>query len=172
MKFREIESTGMSREVEYCSDNREVLRIPEESLIKLPDDRNDLKNLPDNYETVHKRLVRTEKRLLGDKELEKAYSKVLHDYKEKGFILKVNESDTKEKWYLPNFPVIKPDRETTKVRVVFDASVKENGKSSRGLRRDLVEALLRFRRFSVALAGDVAQMYLCLGIAPKYQPDH
>ena len=41
MKFREIESTGMSREVEYCSDNREVLRIPEESLIKLPDDRND-----------------------------------------------------------------------------------------------------------------------------------
>ena len=74
----------MSREVEYCSD-REVLRIAEESLIKLPDDRNDLKNLPDNYETVHKRLVRTEKRLLGNKELEKAYSKVIHDYKEKGF---------------------------------------------------------------------------------------
>ena len=85
MKFREIESTGMSREVEYCSDNREVLRIAEESLIKLPDDRNDLKNLPDNYETVYKRLVRTEKRLLGNKELEKAYSKVIHDYKEKGF---------------------------------------------------------------------------------------
>ena len=93
--------------------------------------------------------------------------------------LKVNESDTKEKWYLPNFPVIKPDRETIKVRVVFDVSVKENGKSMNDiihtgprLRRDIVEALLQFRRFSVALVGDVAQMYLCLGIAPKYQPDH
>ena len=35
------------------------------------------------------------------------------DYK-KGYISKVNESDTKGKWYLPHFPVIKPDRETTK----------------------------------------------------------
>ena len=69
----------MSREDEYCSDDREALRIAEESLIKLPDDRyqiamlwkNDPKDL-DSYKTVHKRLVSREKRLLRDKELGKA----------------------------------------------------------------------------------------------------
>ena len=54
---------------------------------------------------MHKRLVSTEKRLLRDEELGKAYSKVIDDYKEKGYISKVNESDTKEKWYLAHFPV-------------------------------------------------------------------
>ena len=43
--------------------------------------KNDPKDLPDNYKTAHKRLARTEKRLLRDKELEKTYSKVIDDYK-------------------------------------------------------------------------------------------
>ena len=141
--------------------------------------KNDPKDLPDNYKTAHKQLVSTEKRLLQDKELGKAYPKVIDDYKEKGYISKVNESDTKEKWYLPRFPVINLDRKTTKVRVVFDASVKENGTSMNDImhthlkrQKDLVEVLLRFRRFPVALACDVAQMYLHIGIAPIDQPYH
>ena len=105
-KYWEIESTGMLREDEYCSDDREVLRIAEESAEgSLPDDqyqiampwKNDPKDLHDSYETAHKQLVSTEKRLLQDKELEKVYSKVIDDYKEKGYISKVNESNTKEK---------------------------------------------------------------------------
>ena len=73
-KYWEIEITGISREDEYCSDDREALRIADESLTKLQDDwyqiamswKNDPKGLPDNYETGHKRLVSTEKRLLRD----------------------------------------------------------------------------------------------------------
>ena len=40
------------------------------------------------------------------------------------------------------------------------------------LQRDLVEVLLRFRRFPETLVCDVAQMCLCIGIAPKGQPYH
>lgn len=47
--------------------------------------KNDPKDLPDNYKTAHKRLASTEKRLLRDKELGKPYSKVIDDYKEKGY---------------------------------------------------------------------------------------
>ena len=54
---------------------------------------------------------------------------------------------------------------TTKVTVAFDASVKENGTSMNDivytgtkLQRDLMEVLLRFRRFPVAPVCDVAQM--------------
>ena len=55
---------------------------------------------------------------------------------------------------------------TTKVRVAFDASGKENVTLMNDivytvtkLQRDLMEVLLRFRRFPVALVCDVAQMY-------------
>ena len=48
--------------------------------------KNDPKDLPDNYETAHKQLVNTEKRLLRDKELGKAYSKFTDDYKDKEYI--------------------------------------------------------------------------------------
>ena len=40
------------------------------------------------------------------------------------------------------------------------------------LERELVEVLLRFGRFTVALVCDVAQMYLHISIAPKAQQYH
>ena len=40
------------------------------------------------------------------------------------------------------------------------------------LERELVEVLVRFRRFPVALVCDVAQMYLYISIAPKAQQYH
>ena len=65
------------------------------------------------------------------------------------------------------------------MRVVFDASVKGNGTSMNDiiytgpkLQRDPAEVLIRFRRFPVALVCDIAQMYLCIGIAPKDMPYH
>ena len=65
------------------------------------------------------------------------------------------------------------------MRVVFDASVKGNGTSMNDiiytgpkLQRDPAEVLIRFRRFPVALVCDIAQRYLCIGIAPKDVPYH
>ena len=58
----------------------------------------------------------TEKTLLWDKELEKAYSKVIDDYKEKGYISKVNESDTKEKMVPTSLSSYKTSKRYTKVR--------------------------------------------------------
>ena len=37
-------------------------------------------------------------------------------------ISKVNKDDTKGRWYLSHFPIIKPEKETTKTKNVFDAS--------------------------------------------------
>ena len=75
---------------------------------------------------------------------------------------------------MPHFPVVRRDKETTKVRVVFDAAVKSNGASLNDfletgpkLQNDLVDVLLRFRRFEVALLCDVSEMYLQVGIRPE-----
>ena len=73
---------------------------------------------------------------------------------------------------LPHFPVIRPDKDTSKIRIVFDASAKCHGTSLKDtihqgpkLQQDLFDILLRFRRFPMALLCDIAEMYLRIGIS-------
>ena len=63
------------------------------------------------------------------------------------------------KRYLPHFPVVKKDRSTTKVRIVFDAPARHNGIALNDviyqgpkLQNDLLNV---FKRYSVALVCDV-----------------
>ena len=58
-------------------------------------------------------------------------------------------------------------RETTKVRVVFDAAAKVNGVSLNSqiyagpkLQRSIADVLVRFRQKPIAIACDIAEMYL------------
>ena len=71
------------------------------------------------------RLKGLEKRFVKDGNLKNDYCKVIEDYKRKEYIKMVNPMDEeKSQWLLPHFPVIKTDRQTTKIRVVFDATAK------------------------------------------------
>ncbi len=104
-----------------------------------------------------------------------AYRRCIDQYIEKGYIKKVEACDqVKSKWYLPHFPVVRPDKDTTKTRIVFDASATFDGVSLNDtihqgpkLQRELFDVLLRFRRYPVALVCDIAEMYLRIGIPPK-----
>ena len=136
--------------------------------------------LPDNYSMALKRLQNTEKRLQKSPNIGHAYSDIIKQYVAKGYVRKVPENESyNSKWYLPHFPVIRPDKDTTKIRIVFDASAKCQGTSlndaiNQGpkLQRDLFDVLLRFRRFPVAIVCDIAEMYLRIGISPKDQLYH
>ena len=82
-------------------------------------------------------------------------------------------------WFLPHFPVIREDKTTTKVRVVFDAATKYNGKSLNDgilpgpkLQRELVDVLIRFWRAPVALSADISEMFLQVGISSNDRPYH
>ena len=84
------------------------------------------------------------------------------------------EKSPLKKWYLPHFPVIRPDQTTTKTRIVFDASAKFEGVSLNDaiyqgpkLQRELTDVLLRFQRNPVALMCDTAEMYWRIEVAPK-----
>ena len=68
---------------------------------------------------------------------------------------------------LPDFPVVRADRTTTKTRIVFDASAKFRGKSFNSealsglkVQADMFSILVRFRKELVALVGDLSQMTL------------
>ena len=98
------------------------------------------------------------------------------NYLDKGYIGKVDPAreDVQSTWYLPHFSLIRPDRTTTKTRIVFDASASCQSVSLNQiiqqdptLQRELTDVLLRFRRNPVAVLCDIAEMYLHVEIAPK-----
>ena len=84
---------------------------------------------------------------------------------------KVPHTAEEDQWYLPHFPVIRNDKTTSKVRIVFDAAAKQDGKCLNDavlpgpkLQRELVNVLCRFRSAPVALSADISQMFLQVGL--------
>ena len=88
----------------------------------------------------------------------------------KGYITKMDpKSQTdKDSYYLPWFPVIDRTRDTTKMRIVFDASAKDSeGKSlnseiesTPNRLNDLFTIIMRFRMYRYTLTADVSEMFL------------
>ena len=136
--------------------------------------------LTSNYEAALLRLQSQEKSLRKrDPSILEAYSKVFKDYEKKGYIQKVSKSDVEQQRFLPHFQVIKPSKDTTKVRVVFDAAMKHDGKSLNDsirsgpkLQREIVDVLTRFRRAPVAFSADISEMFLQVGLQDKDRPFH
>lgn len=138
-------------------------------------------NLPNNREIAERRLQQVEKKLKMDRHLANAYQGVIDDYLTKEYIRVVPTSEPRpdSEWFLPHFPVVRPDRETTKVRIVFDASAKVNKKSLNTealpgpkLQSNIFDILVRFRKELEVLVGDVSQMYHQLVLKPEDRPFH
>lgn len=136
--------------------------------------------LDNNFEAAMCRLESQERSLKRKgPEIMKAYGQIFEDYKKKGYIKQVPKSATLDQWFLPHFPVIRLDKSTTKIRIVFDAAMRYNGKSLNDviqsgpkLQREIVDVLTRFRRAPVALSGDISEMFLQVGIREEDSKYH
>ena len=127
--------------------------------------------LMDNKGKALRLLNKQEERFDKNPELEVAYGKAIQEYLDQGDIeLCVEEGIDGETFYLPHQAVIRPDKLTSKCRIVFNGSSKgSNGvslnecllKGPQGA-PDLVKILVNFRWRKVAFAGDVKRMYLCI----------
>ena len=135
--------------------------------------------LSDNRAIAESRLVSTEKNLRKSPIVAEEYCRTVKEYVEKGYLRKVNPNQEKvaAQWYLPHFPVVRLDKSTTKVRIVFDCSVKCDGVSLNDeihagpkLQQDLFDVLLRFRRDPVAVACDIKEMYMQISIEEQDRP--
>ncbi|XP_065196475.1 uncharacterized protein LOC135827967 [Sycon ciliatum] len=134
-----------------------------------------------SYHTALKRLANTEQRLRRDAAVGEVYAATIAEHISQGYVRRVDAADVNDgnAWYLPHFPIVKPDKTTTKVRIVFDAAAKSNGKSLNDfilpgpkLQQDLVNVLVRFRREPIALVCDIAQMYLRISLNPDDRRYH
>ena len=123
-----------------------------------------------------KRLVCIEWKLIKDKEIAVAYYQVLNDYLD---IRRVPDEEPMPEcqWLLPHFPVVRPEKATCKVRIVFKGSVPFEGKSlntevltGQKLQSDIFEILVKLRKEWVALVGDNSQMYHQLVLLQEDRP--
>ena len=136
--------------------------------------------LPKNREMTKKRLKSTEKSLNAkDGFVKNEYEETIKSYIQKGYLKKLTpeEMSSPSCWYLPHFPIVKLEKTTTKVRIVFDCSAKYEGVSLNDaiyagpkLQTELFDVLVRFRRNPIGIACDIKQMYLQIEIKEKDRP--
>ena len=88
----------------------------------------------------------------------------------------LSEQSTTKVHYLPHHAVVRKERETTKVRVVYDGSAKQS-KDERSL-NDCLEVgenyiphvfdqIGKFRWNAIGLTGDIEKAFLQVGINPE-----
>ena len=87
------------------------------------------------------------------------------------------QRDTGQVVYLPHKEVVKEDRSTTKLRIVFDASMKYKDTMSLNdvlykgpcLNADLYSLLLKFRVHPIVLTADIEKAYLQININEEHR---
>ena len=130
--------------------------------------------LPDNYELCRKRLTRLLNRLNEKPELLLQYDTIIRDQLRQGVVEVVTEPTHCEDGrvhYLPHHPVVRHDKQTTKVRIVYDASARAGGPSLNCLYtgpnfgQTILDILLRFRLHNIAFVGDVEKAFLMVSVA-------
>ena len=97
-----------------------------------------------------------------------------------GIIKKIRKEDEgKGKFYIPHFPIISRGEKETQIRPVMDCASRQGGFSlnnymAKGpnLMTDLVKVLLRFRKNSVAVIGDISDMFLNIQMAEEDRKYH
>ena len=133
--------------------------------------------LPDNYQLCQVRLKGLLKRLQQDKEILREYDSIIESQLSQGIVEHVENSSvetTNKIQYLPHHAVVRRNKETTKVRVVYDASARSAGPSLNdclhtGPRFDqhIFDLLLRFRTHPIAITADIEKAFLMVSIAEE-----
>jgi hypothetical protein len=136
--------------------------------------------LGSSYTAAKYRLLNLEKKL-DSSDLRADYNATIQTYIDQGYLTKIqNDFQDAHAYHLPHRAVYRPDKETSKTRIVLDAGCKTtSGKSLNDLlfvgpilQNNIVELLVNLRMFSTAITADIEKMYFQVKLSPnhhKYQ---
>ncbi|GFW31060.1 integrase catalytic domain-containing protein [Trichonephila clavipes] len=125
--------------------------------------------LQNNKTVARKRFEGLVHRFKCDHELFCEYKDVIDDYVREGIVERTCDSLLDSQgFYLPHHAVIRSDKTTSRIRIVFDGSAHETGQSSLNqslytgpnLHPNILELLLCFRKSPVAFTADVKSAFL------------
>ncbi|XP_068687785.1 uncharacterized protein [Montipora foliosa] len=169
---------------------REDAKLIEESCFKVENQwmipypwKKDPNLLPDNRGLAIKRLESTERRLKRNPEQAEAYCKQMEKMENMKFARKLSKEE-QDKYngpvhYIPHHAVLRPDKKSTPVRIVFNSSSTFQGhvlndcwKKGPDLLNGIFGVVLRFREKEVAVLGDISKMYHRILIPERDQHVH
>lgn len=141
-------------------------------------EENDYLKLGNSYSSAARRFLSLEKRLSKEKELFAQYKRFIDEYVELGHARYVPLIPTQlafeHKYFLPHHCVFRESSSTTKIRVVFDASMKSSSGLSLNdimlkgfpVQPELFDILCRFRTYKYVITTDIEKMYRQVKINP------
>ncbi|XP_073249615.1 uncharacterized protein [Porites lutea] len=182
--FWKLETLGISEPVSVNDDDQALQKFND--TVRFEDGRyqvtwpwkKESPSLPTNYQLALGRLRCLTNRLAKNPERLTKYDAVIQDQLHKGIVEIVpdEESVNTLKHYIPHHEIVTPEKTTTKIRIVFDASAKTK-KGSQSLNEnlhrgpiileDLCGLLMRFRINRVALIADVEKAFHQVGLQPE-----
>lgn len=137
--------------------------------------RSNQTQLPSNLELARKRLQGLLKKLCQHHEVQQEYHAIIQEQLQLGIVEKISDrphqnSDSRIH-YLPHHAIIRTDKQTTKLRIVYDASARDKGPSLNDclfsgpkFDQNILAILLRFRTYKIALTADVEKAFLMVSI--------
>ena len=174
--FWELESMGIREKEEVVyeqfhdnirfSDGRYEVSLPwRESVL----------TIPDNHHLSLRRLRSLLRRLQDKPSILREYNSIIRKQLEKGIVEIVEDPahvDGGRLHYLPHHAVVRYDKQTTKLRIVFDASARGEGPSLNDclhigpkFHQKIIEILIRFRSYRYAFISDIEKAFLMIAIA-------
>ncbi|GFX47990.1 uncharacterized protein TNCV_4113251 [Trichonephila clavipes] len=127
-------------------------------------------------EEVEKPIVKNKERLICEEHYANTYFRTNEDYERLGHMKEVtNETEPEITYYATHHGIYRPEKSTTKLRVVFNcSSLTDNGISLNDIQynggviqEDLYAQMLRFRTYTYAFTADIKMMYRTILINPK-----
>jgi hypothetical protein len=150
-------------------------------IVRLPW-KEDKPKLENNYHLARARYDKLMKKLDTDTNLKERYTNAIQEMYDLHFIEEVDIKLTVNHptFYLPHRPIVRESSTSTKVRPVFDGSAHgPNGVSLNdviepgpNLLPNLIEILLRFRRWRFALSADIQKAFLQISLDPADRDVH
>ena len=176
--FWELESLGIQ------SPNSDPVSDQFANTVKMKDGRYEVSlpwrehhdPLPSNYDLSRRQLHGLLQRLRRERMILREYDTIIRDQLQRGIIEVVDDSAdaTGNTHYLPHHAVVRRDKKTTKVRVVYDASARSTAPSLNDclhagpkFNQRILEILLQFRSYQVGVVADLEQAFLMIAVEQK-----
>ena len=123
-----------------------------------------------------KRFYYLEKRLRNNIKLRENYTACMEEYIQLGHMRPVEDSPGQANYYIPHHAVFKENSSSTKLRVVFDASMKTtNGTALNQIlfvgpvvQPELMSIIIRFRFHKYVFSADITKMYRQIWLHPDH----
>ena len=150
--------------------------------VALPWKPNSKNKLLNNEKLAKIRLSNLSRKLSKDPELQQRYDEALSGMESEGVIEEVPPCDDNSYpvFYMPHRPVVREASVSTKVRPVFDASahgyngisLNECMETGPNLLPNLVDIILRFRRWYFAITADITKAFLQINVREQDRDVH